>query len=458
MQKRIYLKLISIIVATVMLMVPLLMVQEMISERQGYRYQAIQDIATKRSGQQVVAGPFLKVPWRYNYQTKQWNKEKTEYQLITKTRKGSLLVTPEKLSADSNVSNQSLSRGIYQIPIYLSDIGLSGHFTNQALLNHADWIKREHNTTVHYGAPEMTLLTSDPRGIKRLSSLSWNNQRFEFAPGGQINRQYQGVKTQLKPLSGQLRDYQFNLKMELRGMEQLQLVPTGRQSEISMTSDWPHPSFNGRQLPDTREVTETGFSAHWSTSPYDTDIAQVLSRCQQEQYCELNNYAVGAEFIQPVDQYLQAERSSKYGLLFIALTFMAFFLFEVLKKLAIHPIQYGMVGLSLTVFYLLLVSLSEHLGFVTAYISATAATALLLATYLSAILRSKLRGISFATAISLLYGVLYMIISSEDFALLMGTSLIFAALAAIMLLTRKIDWYQLTPGTKNAPAKSESEA
>jgi inner membrane protein len=214
-----------------------------------------------------------------------------------------------------------------------------------------------------------------------------------------------------------------------------------------MRADWPHPSFVGQFLPQRREVTAEGFTAHWQSSFFATNYEERLQACLGHRHClsdSDNPFAVS--FINPVDQYLKSERAIKYALLFIALTFAGFFLFEVLKRLAVHPMQYGLVGLALALFYLLLLSLAEHVPFALAYLLAAAACVLLLGIYLSAVLRSAWRGGAFALALGLLYGLLYVLLDAEDYALLMGSLLVFGLLAGVMLLTRRLDWYSLGRG------------
>src|SRR5690606_7276579 len=195
-------------------------------------------------------------------------------------------------------------------------------------------------------------------------------------------------------------------------------------------------------LPSDREIGASGFRANWQTSFFATNMQEVLAACDSGQECYgLANSGFGVSLVDPVDQYLMTDRAIKYALLFIGLTFAAFFLFEVLKRLAVHPVQYGLVGLSLALFYLLLVSLSEHVAFALAYGISASACVLLIGFYVSYVLHSWLRGLGFSLGLAMLYGMLYGLLSAEDYALLMGSVLVFALLACVMVLTRKLDWY-----------------
>ncbi len=231
------------------------------------------------------------------------------------------------------------------------------------------------------------------------------------------------------------------LSLDLRGTQSFDLVPVGDTTRISVGGGWPHPSFYGQFLPETREVTATGFSATWSTTRLATNlIHQLNAYLRGDQSLDT---LIGVRFVDPADGYAQTDRAIKYGLLFIGLTFAAFFLFEVLKRLAIHPFQYGLTGGALVLFYLLLLSLSEHLDFGIAYAIATVACVALLAYYLVYVLGSLVRGASFGALLAAVFGVLYVLISLEDHALLAGSVTLFGCLALVMVLTRKVDWYQL---------------
>jgi inner membrane protein len=219
----------------------------------------------------------------------------------------------------------------------------------------------------------------------------------------------------------------------------------GRDSQISLSSNWRSPSFIGHYLPVTHKIGAAGFDAQWSTSFFSTNLEESLHRCSDgEGQCdEFASRVLGVSFVDPVDQYLRTDRAIKYGFLFISLTFAGFFLFEVLGQLAVHPMQYTLVGSALALFYLLLLSLSEHLGFAVAYLLSSVACVALIGFYVSGILRSAKRGLGFAGALALLYGMLYALLSADDYALLMGSILVFGLLAVVMVLTREVDWTSL---------------
>lgn len=425
-----------------LLMIPLLLIGGLVEERQGLRDRVLEDIANSASRQQQVIGPLLVLPYRKT--VREWKTHAKTGQRYEEShvRQGRLYFLPERLQVTSEVSSEPRSRGIYQALLYHSRNQFSGHF--QVPANYgisADWADYVFDT------PYLSVGISDIRGIESSLQLRWNEQTLAFTPGSGELLLESGVHADLPLPSTAGQQLAFTFDLALQGTRQLALSPLGRDSQWQMRADWPHPSFVGQFLPQRREVTAEGFTAHWQSSFFATNYEERLQACLGHRHClsdSDNPFAVS--FINPVDQYLKSERAIKYALLFIALTFAGFFLFEVLKRLAVHPMQYGLVGLALALFYLLLLSLAEHVPFALAYLLAAAACVLLLGIYLSAVLRSAWRGGAFALALGLLYGLLYVLLDAEDYALLMGSLLVFGLLAGVMLLTRRLDWYSLGRG------------
>jgi inner membrane protein len=238
----------------------------------------------------------------------------------------------------------------------------------------------------------------------------------------------------------------FGFSLYLAGTERQRFVPVGANNLVTMESNWAHPQFGGNFLPEARTIGADGFRASWRISSMASSAQQQLASLDgagAEAAAlvrrQLESFDIG--FLEPVNVYAQADRATKYGLLFVALTFAAFFVFEVLKRLPIHPIQYLLVGLALILFFLLLVSLSEHLDFLLSYLIASLACIALITFYLSAVLRSRARAASFGAGLLVLYSALYGLLSSESNALVLGSLLLFTALGAVMIATRKVDWY-----------------
>lgn len=431
-------KLGAIALLILLLMIPLLMIDGLVDERQGLRYQVLQDIARSASYRQQITGPILVLP--YVKTTHVWKtRESTGERYMEERRQhGQLYFLPERFELDGQVGTELRARGIYEARLYRSDSRISGQFRLPARLGLGDDLG-----LYRFETPFLAVGISDIRGISNDLKLSFNGQTLSFAPGTHDSRFGDGVHAPLPALDsqgGQVLDFAFDLK--LQGTEQLDVVPVGRDSRVSLKSDWPHPSFVGEYLPSHREITAQGFSAEWQTSFFATNLEEALRSCEGQSLCQgLFQRSFGVSFVDPVDQYLKTDRAIKYALLFIALTFATFFLFEVLKRLAVHPVQYALVGLSLALFYLLLLSLSEHLPFALAYgISATACVGLI-GFYVSFVLQSWQRGLGFAALLAALYGMLFGLLSAEDYALLMGSLLVFGVLGSVMVLTRKLDWY-----------------
>ncbi len=341
---------------------------------------------------------------------------------------------PESLQVQGAPNVEVRKLGIYQTQVYQGPLNFKVRFGQPELAD----LQRA-NVTV--GQPFLLVALSDSRGIKSISPLA-TPQPVAFEPGTGVDRCARDPRTADAGGAATKAGLSADFTLTLAGTSSLSLVPLGRSSELQLQSNWPHPNFLGNFLPDERKVTEQGFSARWRSTWFANNINSAF-HYDDGIIDEDKLPAFSASLVEPVDHYQLTERAVKYALLFIGLTFMAFFLFETLTGLRVHPIQYLLVGAALVLFYLILLAFSEHLGFALAYLAASIACSGLIGFYLSAVLRGKLRGALFAASLLLLYGVLYLLLQSEDNALVLGAGLLFAILAGIMLLTRKLDWYQV---------------
>ena len=438
MNKNLTIKLGAIALLILLLLIPLLMIDGVIDERQQLRDGVLEDIARSSSYSQQLSGPVMVVPYRkviHNWKTN--DKTNQRYDEPSEER-GRLYFLPERFELDGQVQTELRARGIYQARLFHADSRISGRFELPAQLgineNFADY---------RFEPAFLAVGISDIRGIENALKLELGSQRLEFSPGTQVDWLGEGVHVTLPEQDSKkpaVVDFAFDLR--LQGTEQLQVVPVGKTSQVSLASNWPHPSFIGNFLPAQRDITDKGFTANWQTSFFSTNLEQALQTCLDREGCDdFNNRSFGVNFIDPVDQYLKSDRAIKYALLFIALTFAGFFLFEVLKSLAVHPIQYALVGVALAFFYLLLLSLSEHFGFALAYLISASACVSLIGFYVCHVLRSVVHGLGFSAGLAALYGLLYGLLSAEDYALLMGSLLLFGLLGTVMVLTRKLDWY-----------------
>ncbi|WP_085586790.1 MULTISPECIES: cell envelope integrity protein CreD [unclassified Pseudomonas] len=445
MNKNLALKLGAIALLILLLLVPLLMIEGVIDERQQLRDGVLEDIARSSSYSQQVSGPVMVVPYRKTVRIWKTNEKTNQrYEELSEAR-GRLYFLPERFELDGQVQTELRARGIYEARLFHADNRLSGHFSLPAQLG-----IKEDFADYRFEAPFLAVAISDIRGIENALKLELDGQRLDFVPGTEVGWLGEGVRVTLPPLdAGKATQLTFGFDLRLQGTGSLQVLPVGKTSRVSLAANWPHPSFVGNFLPAKREITDQGFTADWQTSFFSTNLQEAMQHCVAGDCEGFNGRRFGVSFIDPVDQYLKSDRAIKYALLFIVLTFAGFFLFEVLKGLAVHPVQYALVGVALAFFYLLLLSLSEHIGFALAYLLSAGACVLLIGFYVCHVLRSVRHGLSFSAGLAALYGLLYGLLSAEDYALLMGSLLLFGLLGVFMVLTRKLDWY----GIGQKPAK-----
>lgn len=441
MNRTLSLKLGAIAFLIVLLLIPLLMIGGLIQDRQQQRDSVLEDIAQSSSYSQQISGPVLVVPYRKVQRSWKTVDGNTEQQ--TSTVAGHLYFLPETLEVEARVDTELRARGIYQARLFHADNRISGQFKVPER-----WGITEDFEDYRFEPAFLAVGISDIRGIEKNLELSVNGQSLAFQAGTGLGWLGGGVHVALPAVDTrtELRlDYAFGLS--LQGTGQLHVLPVGRSTTVNMAANWPHPSFIGNYLPASREIDAQGFSARWQTSFFSTNLEDALTQCVTNNACDdFRGRSFGVSFVDPVDQYLKSERAIKYALLFIALTFAGFFLFEVLKSLSVHPIQYALVGVALAFFYLLLLSLSEHLGFGVAYALSAGGCVLLIGFYLCHVLHSLGRGLGFAAGLLVLYAMLYGLLGAEDYALLMGSLLLFGLLGVFMVLTRRLDWYQVGQG------------
>ena len=441
---RLSIKLIFVLGMTLAILIPLGLIRNVIEERQAYRQQAVADIARSYAGAQTLSGPVLIVPYMETVDVEERDSQGVSRH-VSRERPGHWTFFPTALSITGHLRPDVRRRGLYEVRTY--ELRGIADATFEATLP-AD-SGPTHRRSI--GEPWLTYGIADVRGLVGSPRLLVDGLRRQIDQGGYAG---QGIHARLAtPLPGTTIRLATRLDFVLGGTESLAVVPLARSNRFAIDSTWPHPQFTGSFLPRSRTVGDNGFSASWEIASLATNAqSQFLSgktarladgADAQKPPAAEGLDVVGLSLVDPVNVYTQADRASKYGLLFVLLTFVGFFMFELIKQLPIHPIQYGLVGLALAIFFLLLVSLSEHIEFGVAYVISSVACIGLLATYLSSVLHSVRRGIGFGAMLSLLYAALYGLLISEDNALVLGAGLLFVILAAIMLVTRKVDWYQL---------------
>lgn len=420
-----------------LLLIPIGMIGNSINERQAYSNSVVEDIARSSSYSQTLTGPVLVVP--YTKIERHWVLDEKKEKVIEERQvAGTLHFLPDVLRLDGQLKTELRQRGIYSARLYHADNKIDGAFILPAHYGITDDL-----ADYNFELPFIAFGISDIRGIENSLKLTWGGQVLAAEPGSRLKMLGNGVHVKVPDAnSDQVKNISFSLPLMLQGTGQLNVSPLGKETHVSLRSDWPHPSFTGNFLPVERSISSDGFTARWQTSFFSTNMAELFEDCTAINNCQhFSALLLGVNLIDPVNFYVKSDRAIKYALLFIALTFAGFFLFEILKRLQVHPVQYGLVGLALALFYLLLLSLSEHIEFGIAYgISATACV-FLIGFYVHYVLQSFGRALGFTAGLASLYGLLYGLLSAEDYALLMGSLLLFAVLGSFMMLTRHVNWY-----------------
>jgi inner membrane protein len=420
------LKILGIGLLVLVLLIPTSMITSLMQKRESRRDSVVREINQKWGNSQTITGPFFTVPFKSFY------KDKKNDQL--KFRINYLHILPETLNITGQIDPQIRYRGIYEAVLYNSQINLTGNFTIP-IVNQTN-IEPDN---ILWDKAILSLGITDMRGIKSNIIINFNDREYKVSPGLKTtDLAASGVQCAI-PLSPQQHDNKFSLQLNLNGSEQINFIPTGATTNVSLKSTWNSPSFNGAFLPVSREVSDKGFSAEWNILHLNRNFPQLWAG---DQY-NINNSSFGLKLLITADVYQKSIRIAKYALMFIIFTFSAFFFSEIINKKRVHPIQYILIGLAIILFYVLLLSLSEHFNFNLAYIlSATAITATITG-YSKGILKNNYFSLTVFGILTILYAFLYIVLQLEDYALLMGSIGLFIVLSTVMYITRKIDWYTL---------------
>ena len=415
-------------VLTIALMIPLLLVYLIVDERERYSRQAITEVARSWGRAQNFAGPYLIVPLTREKEQVDRQGNKTSY---IERKYGIFL--PEKLDVQAKIKAQELSRGIFKVPVYQSDLAFKGAFSPADLAS-----IQQDNYEPHLDEAVLTMQISDVRAIKKTTTVSLGEKPLVFQAGPGINStRVNGIHVKVTAdlfKSG----FDFAFDLPVNGTDTLQFEPSGGESHVSMQSDWPHPSFMGNFLPIERSVSGSGFQAEWHVPQLARGLSQVHVRTDIFSLMPQNLF--GVKFYQPVGFYDLVARALKYAIAFIASVFLLVFIMEVYVGRPVHWIQYVFVGFALLIFYLVLLGLAEHIGFEWAYGLASLATACLIGFYTASALKAPVKGLFLGLVLGAFYGLLYLLLRVEDYALLMGSLSGFFMLAALMYMTRNVDW------------------
>jgi len=421
---------------TLILLIPLAFIESLITERSFRQNDVVEEINDKWGNDVIVYGPILKLPYKHYTEIKTLNEKTDTYIKEIKTSIKYAYIFPETLNTVCDVDSKTLNRGNFESAVYTTQMQFSGKFTKPQLSSRD--IKDE---DIVWEKASILVRTSNLKGIKNEVDFKVGNQSYAFETNYIDNNRYlDELESSYLKESDVPKDIDinFSFNMAFNGSKLIQLIPIGKTTTMQMTSNWPDPSFTGNFLPndETKEITKDGFKADWKILHINRPFSQQYINAVPN----LKDYAFGTKFMVMVDEYQKSERSAKYGFLVIGLTFLIFFLIQTMSKIHIHPFQYLMIGLALTMFYTLLVSISEHSNFLKAYLIAGSSVIILITLYSKSILKTWRFPLFIATSLTALYAFIYVIIQLENYALLVGSIGLFLILSAVMYVSRKIDW------------------
>jgi inner membrane protein len=414
-----------------LLLIPSEMISCLITERQMRQEEAVDEITSKWADAQIIAGPVLTVPYEKTY----------------KNDKGKIISSidyiqalPEKLNIEGVLTPTIRRRGIYKAILYTSRIKLSGSYSF-AKITTLD-VKPEN---IYWQDAFVAIAIPDMRGIRENIILTWNKQNFKFEPGIKAGDELfeSGVSVKI-PIDGASNTKRcgFSLELALNGSEAFNLLPLGQTTTVRLSSSWADPCFGGAFLPEKYQISPQGFKASWKVLDLNRNFPQQWIGKKTNKNGIFAS-CFGVKLISPVNDYTKTSRSIKYSIMFIFLTFLVFFLVEIFNQKKIHPIQYLLIGMALCIFYLLLLSLTEHLSFEIAYLIAGFSVVALITYYVRHALIGKGLAIATATLLTTLFTFLYILLQNQDYALLIGSIGLFVILALVMSLSKKVDWYQI---------------
>ena len=438
--------------------IPTMVVLVLTTDRANRANEAAREIASMWGQSQLINGPIITIPLSVV-------SIENGKQVAHEER---LYLLPETLAYDVDMNTEKRSRGIFDAAVYTATV----HATGTVHLSSLNSVQS--SGTILWNKARLSVGIPDTRGVAASTTLMWNGAVIPFEPGvagPDIGQTGISAPIALNPAKD---DYTFSFDTSLRGSQRFDIAPVGKTTEVTMRANWASPSFTGSFLPDNREVSDSGFTATWSVSSFGRATPQAWMGAGQPAAAlysppvtvlggsEAGSFsgevpvlapstmaaAFGVDLMQTVDLYTEVNRAVKYSILFIGLTFLAFFMFEVLSGLRIHPIHYLLVGLAIALFYLLLLSLAETIGFLSAYLISTIATTGLIASYSASVLKARGRASVIAGLLLALFAYLYILLQLEELSLLFGSIMLFASLSTVMYLTRAIDWYSFS-GPRN---------
>jgi inner membrane protein len=427
-----FFKLCLIGLLTLLLLIPSYQVEQLIQERQNRQDSVNKEVAEKWSGSQRIEGPVMVLPYKTLISQKD-----TSGKLSFKTALTNIYILPENLNIESKISPEILHRGIFDAVVYHAKIKLSGNFS--ALELRKSGINPD---MILWDKAKVVFGVSDVKGLKNNVSIQLADTNYQVEPDFQSLKLFKNnlvVLPDLSVVKNTALDFSFDLN--LRGSNEIRFIPIGKNMNVKVEGLWKNPSFTGHYLPEKRDITPTSFSAQWQIPFFNRPFPQQWIDPNIDLLQKTSGQAdFGVNFLLPVDQYQKTMRTAKYATLIILLTFISLFFTELITKTRVHILQYVLIGAAMIIFYLLLLSLSEQIGFNLAYLIASVATIILLAVFINSLIRRKKTAIMFSIILTIFYSFIFIILQLQDFALLFGSLGLFIIISAAMYFSTKIDW------------------
>lgn len=458
-------KLFAVMLLVVIAYVGLVFISGLVTERQSYQHDFIRDISQSQISAQTIVSPFIRVPYQA---ASTCLNEKNEKYACLEQRWAFIGAQHSDVTTTFNVSDDNYKRGIYKAISFNTQLTAQGQFlANDTKQQDYEWDKAE-----------IVLPVQDPRGLNSKPSMkiAGNTYQFAFSPQDDSSTafNFMRISVQQRPeIKAYLQQgFDFNLNLDSNGLSSFTLIPTSQSIQYQATGNWADVKYDGQNLPFEKQSAEQQFSAQWKNIAIGQQNLARLAQCnsrdclagviavanpQAAAEAEYSNttdkIGLTTEFLQTADVYTQTDRAIKYGIIIIFMSFACFFLFEVLKGLPIHPIQYSLVAMAQGLFFVLLLSISEYYAFALAYLLAAIACISLITWYLYFVMQSVKAAAGFGVMLSLLYAMIYLLLQSNSKTFLVGAIISFCLLAAVMFVTRHVNWYQI----QNKAVQSKSE-
>jgi len=423
-QKKLFLKIGFILILILLLMIPNMLIQGLIYERQGLESQTQRDIAASWGPSQKMMGPILSIPYTNEYTTDDG----------TTTHDHVLRVLPESLNIDVQLNTEERKKSIYKAILYTANHNISGHFNRPDVSRFGKNVSK-----IHWSDAKIDIGFTSSASLDNIVNLKCNNINYKMESGASDSQLFPSAIHTNIDLDSLSKTFTFDTEIGVNGSEAIKYLPLASNTQVTINSDWDAPGFVGLPLPAKREVTENGFIATWKSTEYNRPFKDTWK--DGDVQLSHRGESFGVDLVQTVGHYQKNMRSAKYALLIISLSFLVFFFFETLKGSRIHPVQYIFIGLALSIFYSLLLSLSEHIGFGLAYLIAAGAVIGLICWYSKFMLRQGNNVMILTLILGGLYTYIYILLQMEEFALLVGSIGLFMVLAISMYLSRNMDWY-----------------